>query len=271
MTVRTPPRAETTERARSRDAAPPRLEDCEVKVVLFGATGMVGSGVLLECLDSPRVSSVLAVSRSASGRAHPKLSEIIHADFLDYTSISAELANLDACFFCLGVSSAGMSESDYTRLTHDVTIAAAHALLAVSSRLTFIYVSGEGTDGTERGRSMWARVKGRTENELLAMPFKAAYMLRPGYIQPMRGVRSKTRLYQALYDLGGWLYPVIRAVVPRFVTTTVNVGRAMIEVAAEGYSKTILSSADINAVAAVGSSRENGLRAPVHVANGASP
>ena len=241
-----------------------------MKVVLFGATGMVGSGVLLECLDSPRVSSVVAVGRSASGRAHPKLREIIHTDFLDFGSISAELAGRDACFFCLGVSSAGMNERDYTRLTHDVTIAAANALLAASSQLTFIYVSGEGTDGTAKGRSMWARVKGRTENDLLAMPFKAAYMFRPGYIQPMRGVRSKTRLYQTLYDLGGWLYPLLRVAVPRLVTTTVNVGRAMIEVAEEGYSKPILSSADINAVAAVGSSRENDLRPSLHVANGAS-
>jgi len=248
----------------------PRPEGGEVKVVLFGATGMVGSGVLLECLDSPRVSSVVAVGRSRSGRAHPKLQEIIHTDFLDFGSISAELAGSDACFFCLGVSSAGMSERDYTRVTHDVTIAAANALLAASSELTFIYVSGEGTDGTAKGRSMWARVKGRTENDLLAIPFKAAYMFRPGYIQPMRGVRSKTRLYQTFYDLGGWLYPLLRALVPRLVTTTVNVGRAMIDVAAEGYSKPILSSADINAVAAVGSSRENDLRPSLHVANGAS-
>lgn len=248
----------------------PRLTGREVKVVLFGATGMVGSGVLLECLDSPRVSSIIAVSRSTSGRAHPKLREIIHADFLDFGPLSAELAGSDACFFCLGVSSAGMSEPDYTRLTHDVTIAAANALLAVSPQLTFIYVSGQGTDGTEKGRSMWARVKGKTENDLLAMPFKAAYMFRPGYIQPMRGVRSKTRLYQTFYDLGGWLYPLLRTLAPRLVTTTANVGRAMIEVAAEGYSKTILSSADISAVAAVGSSRENSLRPSLHVANGAS-
>jgi uncharacterized protein YbjT (DUF2867 family) len=233
-----------------------------MKVVLFGATGMVGSGVLLECLDSPRVDSVIAVSRSVTGKSHPKLRELVHTDFLEFTSIAAQLSDLDACFFCLGVSSAGMSEADYTRLTHDVTLAAAKVLLSVSPRLTFIFVSGEGTDSTERGRSMWARVKGKTENDLLAMPFKAAYMFRPGYIQPLRGVRSKTRVYQAVYSVGGWLFPLIRALIPRLVTTTVNIGRAMIEVAAQGNPKSILTSVDINRVAAA---------APLHAANGASP
>jgi hypothetical protein len=151
-----------------------------------------------------------------------------------------------------------------------VTLAAANVLLSVSSQLTFIFVSGEGTDSTERGRSMWARVKGKTENDLLAMPFKAAYMFRPGYIQPLRGVSSKTRLYQAMYSVGGWLYPLLRALIPRFVTTTVNIGRAMIEVGAEGYSKTVLSSADINAVASATASRDNVSRAPLHASNGAA-
>jgi hypothetical protein len=242
-----------------------------MKVVLFGATGMVGSGVLLECLDSPRVESVLAVSRSLTGRSHPKLREIVHADFLEFKTIAAQLFGADACFFCLGVSSAGMSEPDYQRLTHDVTLAAANALLSVSPKLTFVFVSGEGTDSTERGRSMWARVKGKTENDLLKMPFKTAYMFRPGYIQPLRGVRSKTPVYQAFYNVGGWMYPLIRAIIPRFVTTTVNIGLAMIDVVAEGYPKSILSSADINAVAAVARSRENISQAPFHVANGASP
>lgn len=241
-----------------------------MKVVLFGATGMVGSGVLLECLDSPRVESVLAVGRSVTGRSHPKLREIVHADFLEFKTIAAQLFGADACFFCLGVSSAGMNETDYRRLTHDVTLAAASALLAVSPHLTFIYVSGEGTDSTERGRSMWARVKGKTENDLLAMPFKAAYMFRPGYIQPLRGVRSKTRVYQAIYNLGGWMYPLLRAIIPRFVTTTVNIGHAMVEVAAEGYPKSILSTADINAVAAVARQHEKVSQAPLHAPNGAS-
>jgi hypothetical protein len=262
-------KADGTERARSRDVARRCSENRNVKIVLFGATGMVGSGVLLECLDSPRVSSIVAINRSLTRRSHPKLREIVHGDFLEFKTISGELAGTDACFFCLGVSSAGMHEADYTRLTHDVTLAAAKALLSVSPRLTFIYVSGEGTDSSERGRSMWARVKGKTENDLLAIPFKGAYMFRPGYIQPMRGVRSKTRLYQAVYDVGGWLYPLLRALVPRFVTTTVNIGRAMIEIALNGYPKPILRSADINAVAAVVTNREHTSPAPLHVANGA--
>jgi hypothetical protein len=151
-----------------------------------------------------------------------------------------------------------------------VTLAAANVLLSVNPQLTFVFVSGEGTDSTERGRSMWARVKGKTENDLLAMPFKAAYMFRPGYIQPLRGVRSKTRVYQAVYSVGGWLFPLLRALAPRFVTTTVNIGRAMIEVAAEDYPKSILTSADINAVAAVATSRENISKAPFHAVNGAA-
>jgi uncharacterized protein YbjT (DUF2867 family) len=230
-----------------------------MRVVLFGATGMVGSGVLLECLDSPRVSSVLAVGRSSTGVRHSKLREILHHDFLELDSIREEFAGADACFFCLGVSSFRMKEADYRRLTHDVTLAAATAMLAVSPQLTFIYVSGESTDSTARGRTMWARVKGQTENELLAMSFKAAYMFRPGYIQPLRGVRSRTNVYQALYDVLGFLYPLLRRTIPRHVTTTVNVGRAMIEVAAEGYPRPILGSSEINALAEVAAARERTL------------
>jgi uncharacterized protein YbjT (DUF2867 family) len=221
-----------------------------MRVILFGATGMVGSGVLLECLDSPRVSEVLAVVRSATGVRHPKLREILHEDFFHFDSIRPQFAGADACFFCLGVSSAGMKEEDYRRLTHDVTIAAASAMLEVSPQLTFIYVSGEGTDSSERGRSMWARVKGKTENDLLAMPFKAAYMFRPGYIQPLRGVRTKTPVYQAIYGMAGVLYPILRTIAPKYVTTTVSVGRAMIEVAAEGYPRRIVATRDINALEA---------------------
>lgn len=218
---------------------------------------MVGSGVLLECLDSPRVREVLVVGRSSTGVTHPKVREMLHQNFLEFKGMQSEFAGRDACFFCLGVSSAGMKEADYTRLTHDVTLAAASAMLAVSPQLTFIYVSGEGTDSSERGRSMWARVKGKTENDLLAMPFRAAYMFRPGYIQPLRGVRSKTPLYQLLYDVGGWTYPALRSLLPGHVTTTVDVGRAMIEVGAEGYTRSILGSAEINEVASIGAARES--------------
>jgi uncharacterized protein YbjT (DUF2867 family) len=227
-----------------------------MRIVLFGATGMVGAGVLLECLDSARVSSVLAIVRSSTGARHSKVREIVHSDFLDFESLREEFVGVDACFFCLGVSSFRMPEPDYRRITHDVTLAAASALLAQSPQLTFAYVSGEGTDSTTRGRTMWARVKGQTENELLAMPFKAAYMFRPGYIQPLRDVRSKTAVYQALYDVLGFLYPLLRKTIPRHVTTTVNMGRAMIEVAAEGYPRPILSSPEINALADVAAARE---------------
>ena len=221
-----------------------------MKAVIFGATGMVGKGVLLECLDDARVDSVLVISRRTIDMTHPKLREIVHQDFFDFSPIRSEFAPCDACFFCLGVSSVGMSEAEYHRLTYDLTLAAANTIAsATSGQLTFCYVSGEGTDSTERGRVAWARTKGKTENALLRLPFKAAYMFRPGYIQPLRGITSKTRWYQALYDIVGPLYPIFRRLFPNYVTTTVNMGRAMIQVAAAGYSKQILSSDDINQLA----------------------
>jgi uncharacterized protein YbjT (DUF2867 family) len=239
-----------------------------MKVVLFGGTGMVGSGALLECLDSPRVESVVSVSRSSTGVVHPKLREILHRDFLEFKTIRSDFVGADACFFCLGVSSAGMKEADYRTLTHDVTLAAATEMLAVSPQLTFIFVSGEGTDSSERGRTMWARVKGKTENDLLAMPFKAAYMFRPGFIQPLRGVRSKTPVYQALYNVTSALSPVIHALFPRHSTTTVNIGRAMIEVAAEGFPRSIITSADINALADVATKSEHASPGATHATTG---
>ena len=219
-----------------------------MKAVVFGATGMVGAGVLVECLADSRVASVLVIGRRPCGVAHPKVRELVRADFFDWRDAAADLRGWDACFFCLGVSSVGMGEAAYHRVTYELTIAAAEALAAANPQLTFCYVSGEGTDGTERGRLMWARVKGKTENQLLRMPFRA-YAFRPGYIQPFKGVRSKTRLYQAFYDVLGWLYPVLRRLLPRHVTTTENMGRAMIRVAAEGYGKRVLENPDINALA----------------------
>jgi len=220
-----------------------------VNVIIFGATGMVGAGVLRECLEDPRVRSVLVLGRRPCGVTHPKLREIIRSDFVDYSGSAADLSGLDACFFCLGVSSAGMTEAAYTRVTYDLTLAAAEALLALNSSLTFCYVSGEGTDSTERGRFMWARVKGKTENDLLRLPCRT-YLFRPGFIQPLKGVRSKTRLYQAVYDVLGPLFPLLRRAFPKHVTTTENVGRAMIEVAARGAMKRVLENPDINALAA---------------------
>jgi uncharacterized protein YbjT (DUF2867 family) len=220
-----------------------------MKVIVFGATGMVGRGVLLECLDDASVTAVLAVGRSASGLSHPKLRDILHRDFLDYSAIEDTLRGYDACFFCLGVSSAGIGERAYHRLTFDVTLRAAETLARLNPAMTFCYVSGAGTDSSERGRSMWARVKGKTENHLLRLPFKAAYMFRPGYIQPLRGVTSQTRLYRAVYAVLGPVYPLLRALAPGAVTTTVQVGRAMIAVARDGYAKPHLETRDINAAA----------------------
>jgi uncharacterized protein YbjT (DUF2867 family) len=220
-----------------------------MRVVLFGATGMVGSGVLLECLEDPRVESVVSVVRHPGGVAHPKLRELVHEDFLDYVPVCADFAGADACFFCLGVSSAGMSEADYRRVTYDVTLAAAKEILAESGHARFCYVSGAGTDGTGRGRVMWARVKGQTEQALLAMGFESAFMFRPGYIQPMKGVRSKTALYQMVYNVAGPLYPLMRLLVPSYVTTTVDLARAMIEAVRDGYPRQVLETPDINRLA----------------------
>ncbi len=220
-----------------------------MQVVLFGATGMIGSGVLLECLEDPRIESVVSVVRQPGGVEHPKLRELVLADFLDYVPVCAEFAGADACFFCLGVSSAGMSEADYRRVTHDITLAAAKEILAESPHASFCFVSGAGTDGTGRGRVMWARLKGQTENALLAMGFKSAFMFRPGYIQPMKGVRSKTALYQVIYSIAGPLYPLMHLLLPSYVTTTVDLARAMIEAARGGYSRQVLETADINRLA----------------------
>jgi uncharacterized protein YbjT (DUF2867 family) len=221
-----------------------------MNVVLFGSTGMIGAGALLECLADSRVDSVLAVNRRPSTITHPKLREVVRDDLFDCGPIQPAFANADACFFCLGVSSAGMDEASYHRVTYGLTMTIARSMVEVNDHLTFCFVSGAGTDSTERGRSMWARVKGKTENALLAMPFKAAFMFRPGFIQPLNGVRSRTPLYQAVYSVLGPLLPLIRRLAPRQVTTTVNLGRAMIRVSAVGYPKRILDPEDINRLAA---------------------
>ena len=199
-----------------------------MKVVLFGATGMIGQGVLRECLLSTDVESVLAIGRSTTGKSHEKLRELTHSDLTDYGPIEGDLAGLDACFFCLGASSAGMSEADYNHLTHDLTLAAAKVLVRLNPGMTFVYVSGAGTDSSEQGRSMWARIKGKTENALLALPFKAAYMFRPGLIQPLHGITSRTRLYRIVYIVLWPLFPVLRPLFPGAVTNTEAIGRAML-------------------------------------------
>ena len=219
-----------------------------MNVVVFGASGMVGKGVLLECLEDGAVASVLVVGRSPCGLTHPKLVERMHPDFFDYAALAPDLAGRDACFFCLGVSAAGMSEPPYHRLTYELTVAAAEGLVRASPGLVFCYVSGAGTDSSERGRFMWARVKGKTENQLLRMPMEAV-MFRPGYIQPLKGVRSKTTLYRVVHRLIAPLFPVLRRIVPGHVTTTQDVGRAMLRVAREGQPKRVLETRDINELA----------------------
>lgn len=219
-----------------------------MKILLFGATGMVGQGVLLEALDAADVTSVVTVGRTAPKQGDPRLQSIVHGNAFDYADIESRLMPFDACFFCLGVTSAGMRETDYSRLTCDLTLAAATTLVRLNPQMTFVYVSGAGTDSTEHGRSMWARVKGRTENALLALPFAAVYLFRPGIIQPLRGVRSKTSSYQLLYSLMRPLLPLLRSLMPSTVLTTEVVGRAMLAVARNGAAKKILETSDINAL-----------------------
>ena len=223
-----------------------------MKVIVFGATGMVGKGVLLECLDSAGVEDVLVVGRNTCGVSHPKLKEKLHTDLSEYASIEDDLKGYDACFFCLGVSSAGLGEEAYTAITCGFTLAAAGTLVRLNPLMTFCFVSGLGTDSSEKGRVMWARVKGKTENALQRLGFKAVYLLRPGYIQPMRGVTSRTAAYRAFYWVLSPLYPALNKLFPDHLTTTEKVGRAMIRAASHGYSQSILSNQDINRLAMLG-------------------
>jgi uncharacterized protein YbjT (DUF2867 family) len=216
-----------------------------MNVLILGATGMVGQGVLRECLLDDGVARVVTLGRSATGQAHPKLREIVQANLFDLTPIESELRGLDACFYSLGATAAGKSEAEYTRINYDLTLSVAGTLARIDPDMTFVYVSGMGTDSTERGRTMWARVKGRTENALLRLPFKAAYMLRPGIILPMHGIKSKTTLYRVGYTLMTPLYPALRALFPRAITTTEHLGRVMLRLARSGYSKPVLEPADI--------------------------
>ncbi|MFB9274993.1 NAD-dependent epimerase/dehydratase family protein [Cohnella cellulosilytica] len=212
-----------------------------MKVLVTGVTGMVGEGVLLECLNDPGIERALVVNRKPCGLSHPKLTEIIHEDFFDLSPIADRLAGLDACLFCLGVSSVGMSEEEYTRKTYDLTLNMAGLLAKNNPDMAFCYVSGAGTDGTERGRSMWARVKGRTENDLLKLPFRAAYMFRPGYLHPTPGAANTHRYYRLM----SWIYPVLRRLLPNQVSTLRELGVAMIRAAGAGYDKPVLEVKDI--------------------------
>lgn len=222
-----------------------------MKVIITGATGMIGRGVLLECLDHPAVTEVLVIVRRSTGEAHPKLNELIHKDFSNFTTLSEQLKGYDACFATMGVSAAGKSEEEYKRLTYDMTLALAQILHANNPNMTFNYVSGVGIDSTEEGRQMWARVKGKTENDLLALGFKQAYMFRPGGIIPKRGVTSSTKLYQFFIDYFTWLLHLIAWINPNAITDTVKIGQAMINSHLKGYDKSILLPPDINKLAAL--------------------
>ena len=218
-----------------------------MKVLIFGATGMVGQGVLRECLLASDVDRVRIVGRTDSGQRHPKLDEVVRSDLFDYAGLDDKLSGFDACFFCLGVSSVGVKEADYTRITYDLTLAAAQTLARLNPPMTFIYVTGAYTDSSEHGRTMWARVKGRTENALLRLPFKA-FAFRPGVILPVHGAKSKTGPIRWFYAATGPLLSLGRRLAPNVILTTEIVGRAMLAVARHGAQKRVLESADIEAL-----------------------
>ncbi|MFD3165022.1 NAD-dependent epimerase/dehydratase family protein [Herpetosiphon sp. NSE202] len=214
-----------------------------MKIIIFGATGMVGQGLLRESLLNPAVAQVLCVGRTPTGQSHPKLGEIVHCNLYDLAPIEHELVGYDACLFCLGVSAAGMTEAAYRSITYDLTMHVAQTLARLNPQSRFLYVSGSGTN--PNSRTMWARIKGQTEQELLKLPFEA-FMLRPGFIQPQHGVVSKTRLYRLLYRLIGPLYPVLKRFMPQYVTTTDQLAQAMLRVAQNGAAQPILENSMIN-------------------------
>ncbi len=212
-----------------------------ISAIVFGASGMVGEGVLHECLGHPDIASVLVIGRRPSGTQHHKMKELIHKDFMNYGPIRDQLKGYDACFFCMGTTSIGKNEQDYTHITYDLTMQAARVLSELNPVMTFCYVSGMGTDSSERGRSMWARVKGKTENDLTKLPFKAVFLFRPGFIQPIRGLRHT--LFFA--KIGAPVFPLLRLLVPSYVCTLRDVGQAMIRVAQSGYRQRILECREI--------------------------
>lgn len=216
----------------------------KIRAIVTGATGMVGEGILHECLQSPEVETVLIINRKPAGITHPKLKEIVHQDFFDLSPIKDQLKGYNACFFGLGVSSVGMKEEEYTKMTYTLTMHVAETLSKLNPDMTFCYVSGAGTDSTEKGRSMWARVKGKTENDLTKLPFKAVYNFRPGYMHPTPGLNNTLPYYKYL----SWLYPVVRKVFPSAVSTLAELGQGMIKVATKEYSKPILEVKDFVAL-----------------------
>jgi len=213
----------------------------KIKVIITGATGMVGEGVLHECLQHEEVEQILSISRRPGGITHPKLKEIIHSDFYNLSSVEDQLAGYNACFFCLGVSSVGMKEKEYYRLTYDLTMHVAETLSRINNNMTFCYISGAGTDSTEKGRSMWARVKGKTENDLMKLSFKAVHNFRPGILIPTKGLKNTLSFYKYL----GWLIPVIKKLTPKYICSLSELGNAMINASITGFEKPILEVPDI--------------------------
>ncbi len=217
----------------------------KLRAIVTGVTGMVGEGVLHECLLDSRVEQVLVITRRSSGIQHPKLKEILISDFMDISSIKDSLQPYNACFFCLGVSSIGVKEEEYTRLTYDLTMNFAEPLAQLNPDMTFCYVSGAGTDSTEKGKSMWARVKGKTENHLFKLPFKRVFAFRPGYIRPTDGLKNSLRFYKGY----SFIYPLLHILFPNYVSTLADIGTSMIHCALKGYEKSILEVNDINVIA----------------------
>ena len=217
----------------------------KLNVLLTGATGMVGEGALHECLQHDQVEKVLVINRKPCGVQHPKLEEIIHEDFFDITAIAEKMSACTTCFFCMGVSSVGMKEADYHRLTYTLTLSFAETLVKKNPAMIFCYISGRGTDSTEKGRLMWARVKGKTENDLMSLPFKNVYAFRPGYMHPTKGLKNTLKAYNYV----AWLYPFFRTFFPKSVSTLKELGLAMIQVGLKGYSRNIVEVKDIVSLA----------------------
>lgn len=217
----------------------------KLSVIITGTTGMVGEGVMYECLLHSQVEKILLINRRPGGVSHPKVKEIIHHDFFDLSPIESQLKGFNACFFCLGVSSVGMNEENYHRVTYELTLNAAKTILKINPEMTFCYVSGAGTDSSEKGRSMWARVKGKTENYLLNLPFKSAFMFRPGFIEPTKGLKNTLKFYRYV----GWLIPVMRSFFPKYISSLKDLGLAMINATSKGYEKSVLEVKDIIALA----------------------
>ena len=216
-----------------------------MKALIFGATGMVGQGVLRECLAAADVVSVTTIGRTPVDTQHPKLHQIVQADLIDLQAVEPQLQESDACFFCLGVSSGGHSEAAYTRLTYDLTLAVASTLARINPNCVFTYVTGAGTDSSESGRVMWSRVKGRTENDLQKLPFRGVYIFRPGLIQPLHGIKSKTASYRLAYAVLNPVLPLAKRLFPNMILTTEEVGRAMLQVARIGAGRAVLEAKDI--------------------------